>query len=223
MKYALLLPALIIVSTSHAIGADMREWAPYKKLVETLYLDKFHATPSSERDKVLMFPVLIPSNKNIKPGDVVLTLVHAGGKQAMPVSADGRVDFVFNPAWVNEGAMLFINQPKGEKMRLSFGLDARLPDGLQWHYASLMGSVRQANELIRRQAGALSLFAPKMKAVNLKFARPAQLKIQARGGVLTLASDADNAIRLKPDDALLQENPMMVLSERALEAGLEDE
>lgn len=222
MKYALLLPALIL-STSHAIGADMREWAPYKKLVETLYLDKFHATPASERDKLLMFPVLIPSNKNILPRDVVLTLVHAGGKQAMPVSADGRVDFVFNPAWVNEGAMLFINQPKGEKMGVSFGFDAKLPDGLQWHYASLMGSVRQANELIRRQAGALSLFAPKMKAVNLKFARPAQVKIQAKGGVLTLASDANNAIRLKPDDALLQENPMMILSERALEAELKAE
>ncbi|MFZ3286480.1 MAG: hypothetical protein WA191_06480 [Telluria sp.] len=222
MKYALLLPALIL-SASHAIGADMREWAPYKKLVESLYVDKFHATPASERDKLLMFLMLVPSNKNISPGAVVLTLVHAGGRQAMPVSANGRVDFVFNPAWVNEGAMLFINQPKGEKMGLGFGFDARLPDGLQWRYASLMGSVRQANELIRRHAGALSLFAPKMKVVSLKFARPAQVKIQAKGGVLTLASDANNTIRLKPDDALLQENPMMILSERALEAELKAE
>jgi hypothetical protein len=57
--------------------------------------------------------------------------------------------------------------------------------------------------------------------VVLKFAKPAQRKIQAKSGVTTLATDAKGTIRVKPDDALMQENPLMVLSERPLEAELD--
>jgi hypothetical protein len=219
VKKTLLLPVLLCLS--HHAAADDRVWIPYKKLLETTYLDKFYAAPASRRDLVAMAPVIAPVNKNIKAADVVLTVAHAGGKQAMPVNADGRVDFVYNQKWLDEGATIMINQPKGEKMGIGFRLDAIMPEGLQWKYATLMGSVRQSNELIKSQAGMLSMFAPTMKAVILKFARPAQLKIQAKSGVTTLASDAKGAIRLAPDDALMQENPLMVLSERPTEAELD--
>ncbi|MES2127393.1 MAG: DUF2987 domain-containing protein [Pseudomonadota bacterium] len=216
MKKTLLLSTLVLLSTQ-VIAAENREWISYKKLVETVYLDKFYAAPAAARDKVLVVPVVHPVNKAIKESDVVFTV----DKQVMAVNKSGQMDFVFNPQWVADGTMIYINQPKGEKMGMGMEMLARLPDGTQWNYATLMGSVKQANELIKTAAGALSLFAPKIKVVTLKFAKPAQLTIQGKAGVLKLASDAKGEIVLKPEEGLMQENPLMVLSERPTVASLD--
>ncbi len=213
-KIALLMLAL---TASHAF-AEEREWAPYTKIVEAVKLDKFHALPLAERDKVVLYPTISPQNKAIKAGDVVLTVVHAGGRQPMTVRPGGRVDFVYNPKWVAEKAGMTINQAKGEKMNVGFGLDALLPEGTQWNYNTLVGSVGQANALIKKEAGMLSVFAPKIKSVDLVFAKPAQVKV----GGKTLATDAKNRIRFTPEEALMKENPLMVASERPLEAKLEE-
>lgn len=220
MNQVLLLTALILTSNA-AVAEEMREWIPYQRLAEASHIDKFHAAPVSQRDKLLIYPILTPSNKLILPSAVVLAVQHAQGRQAMPVGADGRVDFTFNAKWVSEGAILLINQPKGEKIGVGFGLDAAMPPGLSWQYATLMGSVQQANELIKNQAGALSLFAPKMRSVKLTFSKPAQLLIRSSKGVIALSSDARHVLQLLPDPVLMQENPLMVLSERPLAAELD--
>ncbi|MES2900610.1 MAG: DUF2987 domain-containing protein [Pseudomonadota bacterium] len=213
-KIALL---MLAVTASHAFAAEEREWAPYTKIVETIKIDKFHAQPLADRDKVVLYPIVKPQNKAIKSSDVVLTVIHSSGRQPMTVRPDGRVNFVYNPKWVAEKAGMVINQAKGEKMDVSFGLDAVLPEGTQWNYNTLVGSVGQANALIKKEAGMLSVFAPKIKSVDLVFAKPAQVKIGAR----TLATDAKNRIRFTPDEVLTKENPLMVASERPLEATLE--
>lgn len=213
-KIALLMLAL---TAAPAFAADDRDWIPYTKFVETLKLDKFYAEPVSSRDKVVFYPVLAPKSDAIKAKDVVLTVVHAGGREALSVRPNGRVNFVWNQKWVTENAHMMINQAKGEKMNLSFALDAAVPEGTQWNYATLMGSVGQGNALIKKYAGMLSVFAPKMAKVDLVFAKPAQLKIGAK----TMATDARNKISVPLDEAMMKENPLMVVSERPLEAKLE--
>ena len=68
-------------------------------------------------------------------------------------------------------------------------------------------------------AGALSMFAPTIKSIVFKFAKPAQLTV----GSQVFNTDTKNQIKLKPDSALLKDNPAMVLSERPFEAELSDE
>ncbi len=208
---------MLAMTASSAFAAEEREWAPYTRIVEAIKIDKFHALPLGERDKVVLYPIISPQNKAIKAADVVLTVVHPGGRQPMTVRPNGRVNFVYNPKWVADKAGMVINQPKGEKMDVSFGLDAVLPEGTQWNYNTLVDSVTQANALIKKAAGMLSVFAPKIKSVDLVFAKPAQLKI----GTRTLSTDAKHRIRLTPDEALAKENPVMIASERPLEATLE--
>jgi hypothetical protein len=67
------------------------------------------------------------------------------------------------------------------------------------------------------------MFAPTIRSVILKFDQPAQVTIQAKTGARQYATDAKHQIRLKPDAALIKENPAMLLSARPREAELDSE
>jgi hypothetical protein len=216
---ALMLPLLLTLPI--AASAQEREWLPYKKLIEIIKLDKFYALPAGERDKMLLFANLTPVSKNIAPSSVKLTVVHAGGRQPIPLDARGRALIVPNQGFIAEDAKIWTSLPKDEKVRIGFEAGAVIPEGLQWNYATVMGSLPQANAAIDKLAGAFRLFMPKMKVVAFNFSQPAQLTIHANGGARRYASDARNQIRLKLDQALLVENPAVNLSQRPLEGELE--
>jgi hypothetical protein len=218
---ALMLPLLLTLPI--AASAQEREWVPYKKLVETIKLDKFYALPPGERDKMVLYANLTPVNKNIAPSTVKLTVVHSGGRQPIPLDARGRALIVPNRAFLAEGAKIWTSLPRDEKMRIGFEPGAVIPEGLQWNYATVMGSLPQANAAIDKLAGAFSLLMPKMKVLVLDFDKPAQLTIHAKGGDKRYASDGKNQVRLKLDEALLAENPPVNLSQRPLEGELESD
>ncbi|MRW87419.1 hypothetical protein GJ698_25445 [Pseudoduganella sp. FT26W] len=216
MKKLALLPILLLSLTAHA---DEREWVPYKKLVEELRFDKFYAIPPAERDKINLFVTIKPNNKNYKPSDVVLTVVQGSERQPLPpLSPDYRLALVPNAKWMTEETKIMTSLPKGEKSAVSYLATTPLPEGLQWNYTPLMSSVAQMNQAIKKMAGALSMFAPSAKAVIFKFGHPAQLKV---GGTV-YNTDAGNEIKLKPEAALLKENPLMVASERPVEARVDE-
>ena len=215
---------LLLLALPCAAMAQEREWMPYKDLIEATKLDQFYALPPAERDKIHPYIVITPNNKAIKPSDITLTVLGTAGKQPLPaITADGRLDISPNPAWMAENAKIWTTIPKGEKSKIGFGIDAVMPEGTQWQYATLMGSVAQVNRVIGTLGGALSMFVPKVKSVVLKFKQPTQLTIAGKGGERRYTSDAKGQIRLKPDDALLQENPAIRLSARPFEAELDTE
>ncbi|WP_343731419.1 hypothetical protein [Duganella sp.] len=217
MKKLALTPLLLLSLAAHA---DEREWHPYKKLVEDLRFDKFYALPAAERDKINLYLTVKPLNKNYKPSDVVLTVVSGNERQPLPaLSPDFRLPLVPNPKWMTDDARIMTSLPKEEKSKVGYEALTPLPDGLQWNYAPVMSSVGQMNQAIKKMAGALSMFAPSAKVVIFKFHHPAQLKV----GNAVYNTDARNQIRLKPETALLKENPLMVASERPFEAELESE
>jgi hypothetical protein len=215
--------SLLLLLALPASAAGEREWIPYKKLIETIKLDKFYALPPGERDKVILYARLIPVNKSINPADVKLTVVDGATRTPLPpLDAYGRTLIVPNAQWLAGDARIWTSMPAGEKMNLTFDIGATLPQAAQWNYASVMGSVPQANAAIGKVAGALSLFVPKMKSVIFKFDKPAQLTIKARSGEQRFTSDAKHHVRLKLDDGLLKENPVVMLSERPFEAEIDN-
>lgn len=217
MKNFVLLPLLLLPLCAHA---DEREWVPYKKLIEDLRIDKFYALPAAERDKLRLFITVKPDNKSYKPSDVILTAVK--GKERLPLPAlspDYRMALVPNSAWLSDDTQIMTSLPKGEKSKVSLTATTALPDGLQWNYAAVMGSVAQMNQAIKKMAGALSMFAPTIKSVVFKFGKPAQLTV----GNKVWTTDAQHQIALKPDATLLKDNPAMLASERPVEAELSDE
>ncbi|TFW29754.1 DUF2987 domain-containing protein [Duganella callida] len=214
------LALLCLLPLALAAHADEREFAPYKKLMEDLRLDKFYAIPAAERDKINLYVTVKPRNKNYKPSDVVLTVVHGGERQPLPaLTADFRLPLAPNPKWMTDDTKIMTSLPKEEKSEINYDAVTPLPDGQQWNYAQVMSSVGQMNQAIKKMAGALSMFAPSVKVVNFKFNHPAQLKV---GGTV-YNTDAKNQIRLKLDNSILKDNPPMVASERPYEAELDTE
>ncbi|HSY28693.1 MAG TPA: hypothetical protein VK832_14385, partial [Burkholderiaceae bacterium] len=115
MRKILLLPIIPLLLSSLPAAAEDRAWVPYKKFVETLYLDKFYNVPLAQRDKVKLLVKIQPENKNYRASDLVLTIVHSGAKVPIPINADGIIDLVPNPDWIKEDAMIYTSLPKGEK------------------------------------------------------------------------------------------------------------
>lgn len=223
MLNAPLLFLLASLLPAAAGAAGEREWMPYKKLVDTVKADKFYALPAGERDKVILYARLIPVNKAIAPPDARLVVVDGASKTPLPLDAAGRTRLVPNPQWLADDAKIWTSLPSGEKMSLGFDIGAVLPEASQWNYATVMGSISQANAAVGKVAGALRFFVPTMKSVIFKFDKPAQLTIKAKGGEKRYASDAKHQLRLKLDEELLKENPVVALSERPFEAEIDSE
>jgi hypothetical protein len=216
------LAAMLLPLTLSASAAE-REWMPYRKLVETVKADKFHALPTGERDKVILYARLIPVNKAIAPPEAKLVVVDGASRTPLPLDASGRMRLVPNQQWLANDAKIWTSLPVGEKMRMSFDIGAVLPEATQWNYAAVMGAIPQANAGVGKVAGMLSMFVPTMKSLIFKFDKPAQLTIKARSGEQRYASDAKNQLRLKLDKDLLKENPLVAVSERPFEAEIDSE
>ena len=214
-----LVTSLLLALPGHAAE---REWLPYRKLVDVIKLDKFDALPTAERDKVILYAKLVPVNKAISPLDAGLVVVDGATRTPLPLDAGGRARMALNKQWMADDAQIWTSLPKGEKMSMGFDLGAVLPETTQWRYATVMGAIPQTNAAIGKVAGALSLFVPTMKSVIFKFDKPAQLTIKASGGDKRYASDAKNHVRLKLDDDMLKENPLVEVSMRPLEAEIDE-
>ena len=214
---------IALLASAGAAHAEEREWTTYKKFVESMKLDRFYALPTAERDKLDFYLTLVPSNKKLKAEDMNLTVVHGGARTALPLDEKSHLRMTPNAQWLAEDAKIMTTQAKGEKISVIYNLDAIVPEGTQWPYNKLMGSVAQGNAAIGKVAGAFSWFAPTMKSVLLTFDKPSQLTIQSQGGTKRFLSDARNKIRLPADPALLKENPLMEIPTRPLQAELDSE
>jgi hypothetical protein len=223
MKTSLRLP-LVVASLLLALPlhAAEREWLPYRKLVDIVKLDKFDALPPAERDKVILYAKLVPVNKAISPLDAGLVVVDGASRTPLPLDASGRARMVLNQQWMAHDAQIWTSLPQGEKIRMGFDLGAVLPESTQWRYATVMGAIPQTNAAIGKVAGAMSLFVPKMKSVIFKFDKPAQLTVKTAGGDKRYATDAKNQVRLKFDEDVLKENPLVEVSARPFEAEIDD-
>lgn len=217
MKKLALLPLLLLSLAAHA---SEREWVPYKKFIEETRLDKYYAIPAAERDKINLFLSVKPKNKAYKPEDVVLTVVSGSERHPLPaLTPEYRLSLIPNSQWLNDDTRIMTSLPKDEKSSMGYDMTTPLPAGTQWNYTPVMSSVEQANRAVKKMAGAFSMFAPSIKVVVFKFAKPAQLKVAST----VYNTDAKHQIRLKPESAWLKENPLIVASERPLEAELDVE
>ena len=119
-----------------------------------IYTASYRAVPAEDKTS-------LPANLKfqIKTGQQLIAVV---------MQPDGRVDFPIRQDWVDGGASIQVNQPKGS-FRMSFSMDARTPPGTRMSYGQLAESAPVLERGIKQMAGLMSFFAPKVKTIQLLF------------------------------------------------------
>ena len=195
-RFALLALFFLVASSAHA------EWRslPYAELAK-LPLTLKKVDPQRIYDVVY---VAGPGKGHASlPADLKMQISTGGQVIPVPIQPGGRVDFPIRQEWVDAGAQVQVNQPKGT-ISISFTLKSRTPPGTQMTYGQLTESVPVLERGIKEMAGMLSLFAPKVKEVVLKFdkgaAQTATLALPD-GKKKVWKTDAEGLIRLpwEPD------------------------
>lgn len=159
---AWLLALLLVAGVARA-----DEWrkVPYKDLARMqVMLDKVdtdHVFSSRYTVKPVKAGTRLPANLRIE--------VRVLGKTIpVVVDADGRLHLPARQDWIDAGAMIHVNQPKG-LLNVTYNYRARTPPGTRMRYSQLAESVQVMARGIDEAAGLLRFLAPKPYALGLTF------------------------------------------------------
>jgi hypothetical protein len=194
--------AALLVAAALASPQARAEWreVPYADVAK-MSLDLKKSDPQGV---FTTYYILKPAKGRKAPPADVQFRVRAGDQVIdVPVGPGGRVQFPLHPEWVEQGAVVLVNQPKGS-FQMSFGLDPRTPPGTRMTYAALAESAPILERGIKDYAGMFSLFAPKVRGLLLDFepGTPQTVDITLPDGKRrTFKADAKGRVRLpwEPD------------------------
>ena len=162
--------ALLLAGAAHAAEAS-RE-VPYKELVRIpLMMEKV------DDDHVFSgeFSVASADAKQPLPSDLRVAVLVKDEAIAVQVDPDGHLQLPVRQDWVDAGAKLRINQPKG-RLVLGYNFRARPPSGTRMRYAELAESAAVMARGIKAEAGWLSFAAPSPYALDIRF-RPGPAQV----------------------------------------------
>jgi hypothetical protein len=202
---------VILGAASSALAAN-RAWHSYTDFCRRLYFDKFYATAPSERDHVMVGFTAQRDDGDLTP----VVFVIDSRPQPVTVRADvhGVYSLPVTPELLAEDPQILVDLPPAVKLAVSLELRPAPIGSTHLSYADLMKSVAQTNALIKRQAGRLSIFAPRMKTLTLKFASssPQQLSIASASGAMVLSTNDNGEITVPFDQALYTADPPVVIT-----------
>lgn len=203
---ALLIPSLAVAADDAAAGAT-----PYLALYQVL------APARSIRayDRLVAVERVQSKSPDVRAQDIRITIRAKRGAIAVPVAADGSVDFPADESLQAENPPVETNQPKGSLM-LSVHAALRLPDAPEMPWSDVEAGLRQAEDLFAKTPGG-SAEGAKPRGVEILFAPgdPASVTLAGRSERL-LQADADGRILVTRDMVVESERPRLKFSRRAL-------
>jgi hypothetical protein len=205
------LACLLALSASSAAAKEQR--VPYAQELKPLL-----ALADPQFDRMQALVVLSQANSRRACPGASISLVDGGRIRPLEIAADGRVDMPIDQGLADRGAQLWLRKPDAAPpCHLFTNITARLPSGLEWRYRDLGELSKQMERFLGRGAGGLSLFAPKLRGLLIRFAddSAARVVIHASSGEITL-QPAAGELRLPIDGHLSEENPAVSLSAPAL-------
>ncbi len=213
MQTPLLALALFGLLCAGPAAAADSPFPHYREFVEKMSLDTFYAVRESERDKLR---AAVKVTREGHKGETIVMEIQAVAQPIRVVSTDtGLLDIPVTPELLIEDPKLLVTIPAGEQV--SFALDLRpiAPTNLQTDYVTLMGPVPQANALLKKVAGAQSLFAPVFKRLVLQYdpARGQTVTIGEGESAKRQTANAKGIISMYFDETTFKKNPRVVLSE----------
>jgi hypothetical protein len=158
---------------------------------------------------------------NVKSGDISAFIDSKSGKIPLPLGADGTFGVPVREDLLAEDPWIVVNQPRGTmelKWHAGFApsFARRLTNSIR--YATVMRVVKECDD-VQEKMRPFFPSAPRltMVGVRLTFRQPAtstRVVIHAKGGDRQLPADADGEIILPLDADLMDEDPLLTLTER---------
>lgn len=201
-----------------ALAADDFATLPYRTMVANV--TTFLNVAVGERNRLALIQSLQPDGGNLVARPLTITVLSKTGKIPVPVGVDNSFAIPITDELRDENPTVITNQPKGS-LSLQIGVRILLPQTTRYAYSEFWLGLQQANAMTKRFAGMMRwLFAESADSLVLRFAQPERqmLRIAAADGPLTLIADDSGTIFVRIDKKLVEENPMMELSEPALDA-----
>ncbi|MFC4819306.1 hypothetical protein [Dokdonella ginsengisoli] len=166
-------------------------------------------------DRLIAVERVQSKSPDVRAQDIHITIRARRGAIAVPVAADGAVDFPADEALQAENPPVETNQPKGSLM-LTVHAALRVPDALEMPWSEVDAGLRQAEELFARTPGGSAQDA-KPRGVEIRFAPgdTASVTLAGRSERL-LQSDADGRVLVTRDMVVESERPVLKFSRRPL-------
>jgi hypothetical protein len=201
-----------------AAAADDFATLPYRAMTDNVVT--FLAVAPGQRDRLALVQSLNPDGGNLVTRPLTLTILAKSGRIDVPVGIDNSFAIPINDELRDENPTVVSNQPKGS-LTLQVGVRILLPQTTRYAYSEFWLGIQQANAMTKRFAGLVrGFFSQSADSLVLRFGRPERqmLRIAAEDGPLTLIADDSGTIFVRIDKKLVEQNPMMELSEPALDA-----
>ena len=106
---------------------------------------------------------------------------------------------------------LRLNQGK-DALVLNFNANIKSPSSTVMPYRDLFFLIEDINNVTKKMAGAMYLFAPKMSSLKFRFDQPATIEIPANKKNYRYETDTDLVIEVKSSSRLMKENPPVTFS-----------
>jgi hypothetical protein len=214
----LLALGLAVALPAPALAADEPATLPYRAMTDNVIT--FMNVAPGQRDRLALVQSLNPDGGNLALRPLTITILSKTGRIDVPVDADNSFAIPISDALRDENPTVLTNQPKGS-LTLQVGVRILLPQQTRYAYSEFWLGIQQANAMTKRFAGMVrGFFSQSADSLILRFSRPERqmLRIAAPDGALTLIADDSGTIFIRMDKKLVEENPMMELSEPALDA-----
>lgn len=164
-------------------------------------------------DRLLAIERVDSKSPGIRAQDIRITIRAKRGAIAVPLAADGSVEFPTDDALRAENPVVETNQPKGSLM-LTVHAALRVPAALDLPWSEIEAGLRQAEELFAKGAGGGN--AAKVRGVEILFAPgpAASVTLSGRSERLFKADEGGRVIVTR-DMIVEKESPRLQLSRRA--------
>jgi hypothetical protein len=167
---------------------------------------------------LLLVLTMESTQPDVKTSDLTAYIGARAGKIPIEIGAAGNFTLPLRDDLLAEDPWVIINQPKGTmKLNVQVGVISG-PIGHAVHYTRIMQPVRDSQE-VRDAIRPLFPGSPRLVMTGLRLTFPAAqarpvVVLHARGGDRKLEADNHGEIILPLEDALLEEDPVVTMSDK---------
>lgn len=139
------------------------------------FLDKFLKVPAAERTR-LKLTYAVRHEGKAQPNLKATLVERSGARTPLPVDADGFFERLPTLAQLEGDPAIVFDVPPGWKMGTTMNIGTALKPSQDYDANELAATVTEANTVIGKAAGVMSMMAPKMTGIYFP---------KAEGGVVT--------------------------------------